>query len=411
MVPEGRGVQACYADDPTGWNSLIQSIAHTHLRDAAAFTAFQKKFDALGKTYLDSAERLSRAAGSQTPLSNLGPVYAAYFSDWLSYTAALWASYLLNEYATATADAFLARRFGAEKGAALSRQILTPSRSTEIADAIRMLSDLKQNGGSAQSFLDAYPWFSCLDVHNAPWTLSETEKAIASARPLVAQEKTDVPSLLNSMPLSEAERFLLESAHALSYIKDQRDVYRRKGVYAALPFYTAVGKKTGQRFSDVAFWTYRELLGFLSGGPEVPLSTVNARKQGFLLYGDAATMTCVQGPDVPAHLNTLGIVVGQSAFRDAVRGLSASPGLAQGAARIVRTVSDLDKVQEGDVLVAVTTHPDFVPAMHRACAIVTDEGGLTSHAAIVSREFKIPCIVGTKNATTAFSDGDVLLVD
>jgi pyruvate, water dikinase len=62
-------------------------------------------------------------------------------------------------------------------------------------------------------------------------------------------------------------------------------------------------------------------------------------------------------------------------------------------------------------MVAVTTHPDFVSAMHRACAIVTDEGGLTSHAAIVSREFRIPCVVGTKNATFAFNDGDFIEVN
>lgn len=60
---------------------------------------------------------------------------------------------------------------------------------------------------------------------------------------------------------------------------------------------------------------------------------------------------------------------------------------------------------------AVTTHPDYVAAMRKASAIITDEGGITSHAAIVSREFEIPCIVGTKNATVLLSDGDTIEVN
>lgn len=63
------------------------------------------------------------------------------------------------------------------------------------------------------------------------------------------------------------------------------------------------------------------------------------------------------------------------------------------------------------ILVAVTTHPDYVPAMRKAVAIITDEGGITSHAAIVSREFCIPCIVGTKMATKILNDGDLVEVD
>ena len=63
------------------------------------------------------------------------------------------------------------------------------------------------------------------------------------------------------------------------------------------------------------------------------------------------------------------------------------------------------------MLVAVVTHPDYVPAMQRAVAIVTDEGGITSHAAIVSRELGLPCIVGTEHATKALKDGDFVEVD
>jgi len=92
-------------------------------------------------------------------------------------------------------------------------------------------------------------------------------------------------------------------------------------------------------------------------------------------------------------------------------GASASPGMASGSVKIVYEASQIDKVKSGDVLVAEITTPDFVPAMKRAVAIVTDRGGRTSHAAIVSRELGIPCVVGTQEATASLTDGQIVTVD
>ncbi len=94
-----------------------------------------------------------------------------------------------------------------------------------------------------------------------------------------------------------------------------------------------------------------------------------------------------------------------------VSGAAASPGVASGPVKIVPDPSQIDKVLKGDVLVAEMTTPDFVPAMKRAVAIVTDRGGRTAHAAIVSRELGIPCIVGSENATAILKDGQVITVD
>jgi len=92
-------------------------------------------------------------------------------------------------------------------------------------------------------------------------------------------------------------------------------------------------------------------------------------------------------------------------------GAPASPGVASGPVRIVPDPSQIDKVLQGDILVAEMTTPDFVPAMKRAAAIVTDRGGRTAHAAIVSRELGIPCVVGCEKATTTLKDGQIITVD
>lgn len=92
-------------------------------------------------------------------------------------------------------------------------------------------------------------------------------------------------------------------------------------------------------------------------------------------------------------------------------GLGASPGLATGTVRIYDETMSLDIVKDGDILVTKMTMPDMVPAMSRSAAIVTDEGGMTCHAAIISRELGTPCIVGTGAATDSLKDGDVITVD
>ncbi len=95
-----------------------------------------------------------------------------------------------------------------------------------------------------------------------------------------------------------------------------------------------------------------------------------------------------------------------------VKGLPASPGVAYGKAKICLTLEDAEKkMQKGDILVTTMTDPDWVPYMKMASAIVTDEGGMTAHAAIVSRELGIPAIVGTREATKKMKDGQDYTVD
>jgi len=94
-----------------------------------------------------------------------------------------------------------------------------------------------------------------------------------------------------------------------------------------------------------------------------------------------------------------------------INGITACPGLATGYARIVKDAKHPGKFKKGNILITNNTTPEFVPLMRLAAAIVTEQGGITTHAAIVSRELGIPCVIGTKIATKVFKDGDVVEVD
>ncbi len=94
-----------------------------------------------------------------------------------------------------------------------------------------------------------------------------------------------------------------------------------------------------------------------------------------------------------------------------LEGLGASPGIASGKVKVIKELKDLDKIQKGDILVTIMTNPDMVVTMQKCSGIITDEGGMTAHASIVSREMGIPAVVGTREATSKLKDDDIVTVD
>ncbi|MDE2588071.1 MAG: phosphoenolpyruvate synthase, partial [Patescibacteria group bacterium] len=125
-----------------------------------------------------------------------------------------------------------------------------------------------------------------------------------------------------------------------------------------------------------------------------PITTIKSEKEM-----KAAEKTAEKSAQADVHLELL------------LTGSPASPGIAAGPVKVLKSAKELEKVLPGDVLVAPQTNPDFVPAMKKAVAIVTDSGGRTSHAAIVSREIGIPAVVGTGKATALLRDGMVITVN
>ncbi len=116
-------------------------------------------------------------------------------------------------------------------------------------------------------------------------------------------------------------------------------------------------------------------------------------------------------PPPPQSGTSAGGAAPSGTGRVLVRGLAASTGRATGPVRVLASPDEGDRLEPGEILVAHVTSPDWVPAMRRAAALVTDGGGMTCHAAIVSRELGVPCVVGTRDATTVLRDGEVVTVD
>jgi phosphohistidine swiveling domain-containing protein len=195
----------------------------------------------------------------------------------------------------------------------------------------------------------------------------------------------------------------LELFNLVVWFRDEKIVLRNAEVFALKRLYEEIALRIGLSLAETINLTYDEIVEALRGKP-VDRKMVDERKNHFelLIRGDKMIIST----DRTADQN-----IAQDNQKSEVWGQIAMKGVARGPACIIMNTKELCKLKKGDVMVTPMTKPDFITAIRKAVAIVTDEGGITSHAAIVSRELKKPCIIGTKNATKILKDGDLVEVD
>jgi phosphoenolpyruvate synthase/pyruvate phosphate dikinase len=190
---------------------------------------------------------------------------------------------------------------------------------------------------------------------------------------------------------------------------DLRKEIQMRTNFSLIFFLLEIARRTGQKFSEVSWCWSHEIESLLKTG-YFDREKALARKESLFVIVSTEGIEELTG-EKAALRRKKETAVSQENIRD-FRGVPASMGRITGRAKICFSAADaLSKIETGDVLVAPMTLPDFVPAMKKAKAIVTDEGGITAHAAIISRELKIPCLVGTKIATKVLNDGDLIEVN
>ena len=170
-----------------------------------------------------------------------------------------------------------------------------------------------------------------------------------------------------------------------------------------------MGKYFGIDFRDLGYLTLDEIETSLKQN-WLEAEPIRFRKEHACVIGRQNDMIHVFENGLEAY-QTIMKSMDVPEINQQIKGLIAQPGKITGRVRIITTFHDIKKVEQGDILVANTTHPNYLPAMQKAAAFVTNEGGIICHAAIVAREMKKPCIVGTKIATKVLKDGDLVEVD
>ncbi len=175
------------------------------------------------------------------------------------------------------------------------------------------------------------------------------------------------------------------------------------------PAISEAARRLNIKANLVGYLTCDELPRVVSGAMTVPANLL--LREHFCLYDATEKMPRVLSGSSAKRLLALRYHPEIVRSVETIVGQTAQPGVVRGTVRIINQLSDISRMKKGNILLSVATSPDLVPAMRKAAGIVTERGGIISHAAIVSRELGIPCIIGTKFATRVLKDGDRVEVD
>ena len=225
----------------------------------------------------------------------------------------------------------------------------------------------------------------------------------------VEDDSVDIDKLLEELKPDKKARHFIEMAPYLMFFRDWRDDIRRAHAYYWTFFFEMLAEKYDVEYDDFGYLTIEEV-GEIIEQDKIDKKLIERRKNNpVIIHGNSKEIFVLQD-DIDSFMKIIEGVE-EREKEGSVKGLIVEHGKVEGVVRVIETYKDLEKVEPGEILVANTTHANYLPAMHKAAGFVTNEGGIASHAAIVARELKKPSIVGTKNATKVLNTGDKVIVD
>ena len=304
----------------------------------------------------------------------------------------------------------------------------------ERDDALKLASYVQKKGfdelfcKSLEEHAHKYCWLSMWSIDSKPLSLDYFKSEIIN----ILNKIKDVNKEIDRIKVEEenAEELLditFKKIKASPLLKGlvnylQKYIYLRtfrknsicQSHYYHLPLLNEFAKRLDLTASEIRLLSYEEMI--LAMEKKIKLGDikklVRERNNAWAICMWQGKVKVIAGfKNIIEAAERLNITAISSSMQRTVVGSVASGGTVSGRVKVVRKLLEMNKVNVGDVLVTRMTTPDYVVAMRKAVAIVTDEGGITCHAAIVSREFGIPCIVGTKNATQILNDNDWVEVD
>lgn len=266
------------------------------------------------------------------------------------------------------------------------------------------------------SFKDSDYYLELLRADLSRLNLKEVDQSIKmiNERPLkVEEERQRVVKLLRN------DRFIAdttESMREMGLLRINLRIAWTKGAYYTRSLFRQIGKRLNVSQLDVKFLLPEEVAVCLKGNKKNFIPIIKERKVQYIAWLFDGSVQLFVNKDVSRIIQEEGLNETVIDNIMLLKGTPVSPGRVRGRVKIIYSHSksqkeEIMKMKRGDILVSGSTKPQLIEACHKASAIVTDEGGILSHAAIISRELKIPCVVGTKVATKVFKDGDMVEVD
>lgn len=314
-----------------------------------------------------------------------------------------------------------------------STNVLSPYQEEEL-NLLRLAIDSKTKKINPKQFkqklVEHAEQFGGLSVINdvtKPWPVSYFSKRLnrlvkkpllelkRNYRDLVAQPKgirSKQGKLLDDLRATDLIKKYFSFIQLITWIRTAGRCAFALSHYYSRPLFEELSKRCHVYGRDIKWLTPSEVKSALLHDKPPAEEQLSAREARCAMFFKDGKYRILEGEQAERFIKQK---LGESAASDngsnLIKGASAFPGQVTGRVKIIMGQKDISKMKRGNILVAAMTTPDIIPAIKKAAAIITDEGGITCHAAIVAREFRIPCVVGTKIATRALHDNDLVRVD
>jgi len=326
---------------------------------------------------------------------------------------------ILKKEITQLLEAELGIKNKSKQEVVISKLIIPKKKSffvEEIESLLKIVLKLQKNkryniSKDVKAHLKKFAWSSSVaylgEFQNEREVLTRVKKLIQeNPREKLKERKqirsktlADYSEALSQIQKSKPLIKLVNFAQEFIYLQ----TYRLDVFFVAHYYFYPLLEEIASRFQitveQLVYLTGDEITSLLKRDLDIDTEEIKKRQSNYGLILEKGEYTLISGDEVKSATKIK--------VRDTlVKGTIANRGRAKGRVKVIFEVEDIDKVHEGNIIVSPMTRPEFTPALIKASGIITDFGGMLSHAAIISREFGIPCIVGTNNATQVFKDGD-----
>ena len=272
--------------------------------------------------------------------------------------------------------------------------------------------DEKEKSNRVKDYLNKYTWLSFhWFVGNTP-TEEEVRKRfeklstnaeieIKEIKERISEDEKKIDQIIHKLNFNEKEKKVVNQYRMWLYLRTSvKDNINLAG-YKLLPILYEIAKRIEIEKENILCLTLDEILNIENLSKKEIEQKINERKNGFSGGISENKFKIKEFIKPEENIDVTQKVKGQVAYK----------GIVRGKVKIVCSPKEQHKLEKGEILVTHMTTPDFLPCMERAAAFITDEGGITCHAAIVAREMKKPCIMGTRYGTSLLRDGDYVEVD
>lgn len=365
-------------------------------------------------------------------LSNiqLATILQSYYDQLLHWGVFITLPLFVENYLEAYVTEELIKKFGETEGAQWVHVVLDPVKYGSVLEEeialLRLATRRSVSTASLKKHAQQFSWMANVSYLETYYPVSYYAKRLA------ALKKGEPKKRLNELythrsvlqqKFARLVRLLKNDAYLQAMVRTTNEAvffrsYRTEMYYSSARYFTLLWQEVARRFGIKKYtdllWLYpKELILHIKTGTKPRKELIAERKKGFaFISGYNGHYWFWDGDEARTLHNRF--VASQTVLVESgnqIKGSGAFSGIVRGRVVVVHSLQELGKVKKGAILVTHATNVNFVPALKKVAGIITEEGGILSHAAIISRELRIPCVIGTKIATKVFKDGDIVEVD